>query len=108
LSDLVDAIAWQRAERPPLGRIAVALGFLTRDDVEALLARRRAERAGHVPFGAYAVRAGYLTGFQRLAALGRQAALDRPIGRYFVERGLVDAADLDELRVRIARHNARF
>ena len=107
-SDLVDAIAWQRAERPPLGRIAVALGFLTRADVDALLARRRAEGAGHVPFGDYAVRAGYLTSFQRLAALGRQAALHRPIGRYFVERGLVDDRDLEEIRVRIARHNARF
>jgi hypothetical protein len=107
-SDLVEAIAWQRVERPPLGRIAVALGFLARSDVDALLARRRAEGAGHVPFGAYAVRAGYLTSFQRLAALGRQAALHRPIGRYFVERGLVDDEDLEEIRVRIARHNSRF
>jgi hypothetical protein len=107
-SALVGAIAWQRAERPPLGRIAVALGFLTQGDVAALLARRRADGAQGVPFGDYAVRAGYLTSFQRLAALGRQAALHRPIGRYFVERGFINAEDLDAIRVRLGRHNARF
>jgi hypothetical protein len=107
-SALVDAIAWQRAERPPLGRIAVALGYLTDREVDALLARRRAEGALGVPFGEYAVRAGHLTSFQRLAALGRQAALHRPIGRYFVEHGFVDPEDLDAIRVRLGRHNARF
>jgi hypothetical protein len=107
--DLVEAIAWQRAQRPPVGRIAVDLGFLDPEDVPVLLERRRrAATAGGVPFGEWAVREGYLTSFQLLAVLGHQLRLQRPIGQYFVERGLLDPDDVDLVRRRILRHNARF
>jgi hypothetical protein len=108
-SDLVEAIAWQRAQRPPVGRIAVDLGFLEPEDVPVLLERRRrAASAGGLPFGEWAVREGYLTSFQLLAVLGRQLRLQRPIGQFFVERGLLDPDDVDLVRRRILRHNARF
>jgi hypothetical protein len=107
-TELVDAIAWQRAQRAPLGRIAVDFGFLARDDVGVILERRREAGANGVPFGEWAVRQGFLTSFQLLATLGQQLRQQRPIGRYFVDRGLLDAAEIEELRRRIFRHNARW
>jgi hypothetical protein len=107
-SELVEAIAWQRAQRPALGRIAVELGFLGPDDVGVLLEARREAAAHGVPFGEWAVRRGYLTPFQLLAALGLQLRRQRPIGEFFVARGLVDGGELDELRLRVLRHNARW
>jgi hypothetical protein len=105
--DFVEAIAWQRSQRPSVGRIAVGFGFLDGFEVSEILERRRAEGAQREPFGEFAVRSGYLTPFQLLALLGQQLRLQRPIGRFFVERGLVSDGELDDARVVIFRHNAR-
>lgn len=104
---LTDAVAWQRRQRPAIGRLAVAAGYLTADQVARLLDRRRASGEQGVPLGEYAVRHGALTSFQLLALLGRQVRLQRRIGEYFVEQGLLDPEEIDELRRRIAWHNAR-
>ena len=105
---LVEAVAWQRRQRPPVGRIAVEWGFLDADDVRRLLELRRVRAAQDIPFGEFAVRMGYLTSFQLLAVLGRQLRLQRRIGQYFVDRGLLGAEELDELRARMLRHNLRW
>jgi len=105
-TELVDAIAWQRAQRPPLGRIAVDFGFLAPDDVGVLLERRREAAAGAIPFGEWAVRQGYLTPFQLLAALGQQLRMQQPIGQFFVERGIIEPEEIDAVRRRILRHNS--
>lgn len=104
---LTDAVAWQRRQRPALGRLAVAAGYLTADQVARLLDRRRLAGEQGVPLGEYAVRHGALTSFQLLALLGRQVRMQRRIGEYFVEQGLLDREEIDELRRRIAWHNAR-
>jgi hypothetical protein len=104
----VEAIAWQRAQRPPVGRIAVEWGFLEPEDVARILEERRAKNASTVPFGEFAVRLGYLTSFQVLAVLGRQLRLQRRIGEFFVERGMLGAEEIDDLRRRISRHNAKW
>lgn len=106
-SELVDALAWQRAQRPPVGRIAVEFGFLGPDDVGLILERRREAGAHAVPFGEWAVRLGYLTPFQLLAVLGQQLRTQRRIGEWFVARGLLDEDDVDGIRRRILRHNSR-
>ena len=104
----VEALAWQRRQRPQVGRIAVEWGFLEPDDVARILEERRLQNAQSVPFGEFAVRLGYLTSFQLLAVLGRQLRLQRRIGEFFVERGYLEASEIDDLRARIARHNARW
>ncbi len=104
-SELVEAIAWQRAQRPPIGRIAVGLGYLAHDDVGVILERRRLAGANAILFGEWAVRLGYLTPFQVLAILGQQLRRQRPIGQYFVERGMLGPDDVEEIRRRILRHN---
>jgi hypothetical protein len=107
-SALVEAISWQRAQRPTFGKIAVDFGFLAPEQVAFLLDRRRAAAALGTPFGEWAVREGSLTRFQLLVIVGQQARLQRPIGQYFVERGLLDADDIELVRARILRHNARY
>ena len=104
----VDAIVWQRAQRPALGRIAVEFGFLRPEAVAEVLEQRRLEAAQSIPFGEYALKSGYLTSFQLLAMLGQQLRLQRRIGEFFVERGHIDAADVDEIRGRLQRHNTRY
>lgn len=107
-NELVEAIAWQRAQRPAVGRIAVEFGFLDQVDVAVILERRRNAASSGIPFGEWAVREGFLTQFQLLAVLGQQLRLQRPIGQFFVERGILEPDDIEAVRRRILRHNARF
>jgi len=64
--------AWQRGQRPALGRLAVELGWLDQRDVADLLERRRREGAQAELIGQFAVRRGVLTRTQLLALVGRQ------------------------------------
>jgi len=104
----VDALVWQRAQRPALGRIAVQFGFLTPEEVMEVLERRRLDAAQQTPFGEYALAHGYVTPFQLLAMLGQQLRLQRRIGEFFVERGHIVEDDVNEIRARLMRHNLRF
>jgi hypothetical protein len=104
---MVDAIAWQRRQRPAVGRIAVEFGFLTPLEVIDVISRRQRAGAHDVPFGEYALKLGMITPFERLAMVGRQVRLQRPIGQYFVERGLIGEHEFDDLRRQIVRHNLR-
>jgi hypothetical protein len=104
----VEAIAWQRLQRPAVGRIAVQFGFLTQADVAEIMARRRSDGAQGEPFGEYAVRRGWLTSVQLLAVLGQQLRLQRPIGAFFVERGLLAEDEIDDIRRTVSRHNSRW
>jgi predicted CopG family antitoxin len=105
-SELVEAIVWQRRQRPNLGRIAVEFGFLEEDEVAEILKRRGREASHSVLFGEFAVRTGFLTPFQLLAALGRQKRLQKPIGEFFIERGIIERGEIAEICRRIFSHNA--
>jgi hypothetical protein len=102
-----EALRWQRAQRPQVGRIALQFGHLTHAGVREVLARRLAERAFDVPFCEYARQRGYLTPAQAAAIVRQQRRLQRRIGEWFVSRGLVDAARLELLARELALHNAR-
>lgn len=104
---LVEAIAWQRGQRPPVGRIAIECGFLTHEQVVEVMERRRSARESDVPFAEYATRLGLLTPFARLAVLGRQQRQQRRIGRFFVERGWVTEEVLAAARAEMLLHNLR-
>ena len=106
-ADVGAAIAWQRAQRPPVGRIAERFGYLAPSEVGRILKERLQQRAGNEPFAAYAVAAGWLTPFQRLVLLGHQRRLQQPIGGWFVEQGLVTEAELRRHCAALTRHNLR-
>ncbi len=104
---LVESIAWQRRQRPSIGRIAVGWGHLTEDDVREVLESRRRDGAHGIPFGEHALRRGMLTPFQLLALLGRQRRMQRRIGEFFVERGDIGPGEIAAIRLAVMRHNAR-
>jgi hypothetical protein len=106
--DYVAAVAWQRGQRPAIGRLAVELGLLGQRDVSDLLERRRRDGAQAEPFGEFAVRRGFLTRSQLLAVVGRQKQGERRIGQYFMERGLLNTLELDAARLALFGHNARY
>lgn len=100
---LITAITWQRRQRPPFGKIAVMWDYLDRRDVEAIVAGRIVGEK----IGDSALRLGLLTPFQRNAVLGFQRWLQRPIGSYFSENGLLTEDEIVSLIRLLKRHNTR-
>ena len=98
---MIDAIVWQRMQRPPIGEIARQWNMLTEDDIQKILK----ERSFNEKFGAHALRKGYISAFQLLALVGRQRSLQRPIGEYFIEHGMLTVPQLDLLIEQTKRHN---
>jgi hypothetical protein len=105
--NLVEAVAWQRRQRPSIGRIAVEWGHLDDGQVREVLQARRSGD-GAKPFGECARDMGLLTGAQLLALLGRQRRLQRRIGEFFVEAGLLGRGEVPALEAELTAHNARF
>ena len=81
------------------------LGLLTPAEVAAVLELKRARDSSRVRFAELARRAGYLTAFESLAVIGAQRRRQHPIGQYFVSRGLLDTAEVEELVRAVGRHN---
>ena len=106
--DYVAAVAWQRGQRPALGRLAVELGWLDQRDVSDLLERRRREGAQAEPIGQFAVRRGFLTSAQLLALVGRQNRGQLRIGQFFVERALLTVDQLEGAQLALFGHNSRY
>jgi hypothetical protein len=102
-----DALQWQRAQRPLIGQLAVELRLLTHAQLAELFRRRASERAARRTFGEFAVAAGFLTVAEVTALVGQQRRLQRRLGDWFVERGLLDAPALDEAERAMRTHNAR-
>lgn len=98
------AIAWQRAQRPPVGELAVWFGYASEAEVDALLAARAECRRVHVPWCEFACERGVLTRLQAATLLRHQRRRQRPIGAFFVERSVISAHELDELLAAHAAH----
>lgn len=93
LQQLIDALTWQRQQRPRVGRIAVDWRILTLSQVCLVLRDREPSE----PFLEAAVRLGVLTPAQQQMILGQQAKLHKRLGEYFVEKGILSRADLARL-----------
>ncbi|UCG38769.1 MAG: hypothetical protein JSV00_00595, partial [bacterium] len=100
---LVSAITWQRRQRPTFGRIARMWNYMTADEIlNAIGSRRAGER-----FGDTALRLGYLSAHQRDAVMGFQKWIQRPIGEFFQEIGILEEKEIAYLLRLHKRHNAR-
>ncbi len=101
---LVDAIVWQRRQRPRLGEIARKWRWVDDVQVEAAVRDRRpGERIGEV-----LVRHGMVTSFGLGVLLRQQQRLQKPIGLYFVKHGLMSEHEVGRHLHRQHRHNMRF
>lgn len=102
---LIEAISWQKMQRPPIGQIALKWGILSEHDIQAILKQRSLERNFHKRFGEYAWRKGYITSYELLALLGKQRMLHRPIGEYFIEKRILPADNMDRMIEKLRIHN---
>lgn len=100
---LVDALAWQKNQRPMLGQIAKEQGVM--DSFAIASVQRSRER--HERFGECAVRLGYLTPRELKSLLASQFAFQDRIGGYFVAQGCLTRDEVDELSRAHREHNAR-
>jgi hypothetical protein len=101
---LIEALVWQRRQRPTLGTLARKWGWLTEDKVERILKHR-----GHsMRFGKKAIELGYLRAHQVEALLQHQRSLQQRIGDYFVENGLLTKEEADEISANLKNHNTRL
>lgn len=100
---LADALDWQRSQRPAFGSVAVELGFLDHLTLGTVLdARRMGERIGRT-----AVRLGLLSPQMRDWIVSHQQQSQRPIGAYFVERGVLSEQELGAILTEQQSHNHR-
>jgi hypothetical protein len=101
---LIDAIIWQKIQRPLIGNIAVRCKWLYEDDVREILKQRlRGEK-----FGESALRCGYLTNEELRIILGRQRILQPRIGKYFVERRILTSSRVEKMAEGFRHHNRQY
>lgn len=101
---LIEALVWQRRQRPTLGVIARQWGWLSEGMVEQILAHR----GQAVRFGKKAVELGHLKPQQVEALLQQQRALQTRIGQYFIDRGWLTKEGAELLRQSLERHNSQL
>ena len=102
--DLIEALVWQRRQRPSLGTIACQWGWLTDEKVRRILGHHGI--GGR--FGRKAVELGLLTPLQVEALQRHQRNRQQRLGQYFIERGLMSQNEADQLARELERHNLRF
>lgn len=102
-AQLIDALLWQRRQRPAIGAIAQKWGWLSARTVDVILNHR-----GHSSrFGRKAVELGLLTPQQVDALLRHQRNLQQRLGQYFIDHGLMTALEADQLARALECHNTR-
>jgi len=101
---LVDAIVWQRRQRPRIGEIALEWRMLTDMDVKRILRWKGLNEK----FGERAVLLGYISRFELMALLGKQRTLKYPIGEYFVRHKILHTRDIEFMVERHRTHNEKI
>jgi len=100
---LIEALVWQRSQRPSIGETARHWGWLDDLHVRTIASHRSLNRR----FGEKAVELGLLTPFQVRTLLHYQRTRHQRLGRYFVDRGYLSNAQIDQLAQQMREHNAR-
>lgn len=98
---MIQAVVWQKSQRPMFGQIAQHWGFLSPDEVREIVSRKPYGEK----FGEFALRAGLISQFQRMAVIGRQKLSQPPIGRFFLVNNLLSEKQLTFLLQKSYRHN---
>lgn len=97
----IDALVWQRRQRPVLGRIARDMGILSGDELQTILQQRDLREK----FGESAIRMGFLTPYKLMVLLGKQRQFHRQIGDYFVQFGILSRRQVEMMAQKQLVHN---
>ncbi len=101
---LISAIVWQRHQRERIGEIAQRWGWLSEAEILGILSSRiPGERLGEV-----LLRSAWITPFQLSTLLWHQRKSQLPIGRFFVEKGLITETSLRTYLADLEEHNRRY
>ncbi|NIR56370.1 MAG: hypothetical protein GWM98_20175 [Nitrospinaceae bacterium] len=103
-TQLINALVWQRQQRPVLGELAINLGWLKKEDT--LTVTR--QRGPYARFGERAIRMGLLSPGQVKALILYQRTMQKKLGQYFVEKGILSAEEIEHLARKMDEHNSRF
>lgn len=98
---LIEALVWQRRQRPTLGAIAQKWGWLSEARVTQILGHR----GQAVRFGKKAIELGVLKAHQVEALLTYQQSLQQRIGTYFVKQGWLSEDETDQISRQLKKHN---
>lgn len=101
---IIQALVWQRTNRPRLGELGIRFGWLDNEDILTVLRSRSTQ----TPFGKTAVNLGLLTRQQLQTLIWRQKSLQRKIGEFFVEEELLAIEELTHLIRLHQQHNAKI
>jgi len=104
---LIEALAWQRRQRPNLGDIAERWGWLSAPQVQLIL-RHRSATGYYRRFGEKALELHLLDQRQLQTLLTYQRSVQRRIGEFFVEHGLLTQVQLQRLLQEHQQHNRQF
>ena len=99
--DLIEALIWQRRQRPMMGAIAVRWGWLTDRQVTQV----GKHRGGSLRFGRKSIELGLLSQLQVDALVRHQRTLQQKIGQYFIDKGLITEQEADQLASQLQNHN---
>jgi hypothetical protein len=101
---LIEALVWQRRQRPTLGALAQKWCWLSAAKVNQILQHR-----GHAArFGKKAIELGYLKPHQVDALLQHQRSLQTKLGHYFIEKGLLTEEEADQISTNLKNHNSQL
>lgn len=102
--DIVQALTWQRSQRPRLGEISRRYGLLNDHDIARVLRNRQ----GRQRFGETAREMGLLTEPQLRLLVQAQKRLQRKFGEYFVAEKIMTPEKMARLLAEYHRHNNRL
>ncbi len=99
---LIEALTWQRKQRPVIGNVAARWGWLKPETIDLIVASRLVSGR----FGEKAVGLGFLSSFQVRTLLYYQRTLQERIGKYFIDHGILSPVHLEQLVRKMHEHNA--
>ena len=99
---IIQALIWQRTERPRLGEIGQRFGLLNEADVVQILRNRPTLQ----PFGQTAMDMGLLSQPQLQMLVAHQKRLQKKFGEFFLEKRILQAGELRALLQQYQEHNA--
>jgi hypothetical protein len=99
---MINALVWQRKQRPSIGDIALRWGMLDADRIDTVC--RLCDRPRL--FGEKAVELGLLTVFQVNTILLYQRSQQNRLGNYFVQNHILSEEELERLDRELREHNA--
>jgi hypothetical protein len=103
-NNLVSAVTWQRQQRPSFGKIARSWEYLSEKQLHSVIfSRAKGEKIGQT-----AQRLGHLNRFQCNTVLGFQRYLQRPIGEFFKNIGVLNEEEMDYLVKLQTKHNIKM